>query len=62
MTMFAPLPLRQCFHVGISVLPSSCQDYDPAVVGILDLLVARGPIEDLNGLLGKQTNSGTCIF
>lgn len=62
MTMFPPPPPRQCFHVEISVFPSSCQDYYPGVAGILGLLVARGPIEDLNGLLGKQTSSGTCIF
>lgn len=62
MTMFAPLPLRQCSHVEINEFPSSCQYYVPGVAGILDLLVARGPIEDLSGLPGMQTSSGTCIF
>lgn len=62
MTMFAPLPLKQCSHVEINETPSNCQYHDPGGTGILDLLVARGPIEDLSGLPEMQTSSGTCIF
>ena len=62
MTMFALLPPRQCSHVEIDVFPCNCQYYDPGVAGVLDLMVARGPMEDLSGLLGKQTSSETCIF